>query len=589
MAYRRTIWLVIAVLSLFLYTVGLVACGQADQGDAAGKTAVTPPAAGAEQPSRLGADTALASGFPDIRLENVAAEVGLDFRHGAFRTGILRTIFEDPTPMMGGGLCWIDIDNDGWLDLYLVNSYTLDEAEFWEGQGGLPHNVLYRNDNGRFTDISAQSGTDLVMHGNGCVAADFNGNGYMDLYVTADGPNALLWNNGDGTFSEGAAAAGVDAPEWSTAIAVADVNGNGHLDIFVTAYLDLEKQVANPANAFPTDYLGLADRLFLNNGDGTFTDVAQAAGLTRPERGLGAIFSDLNNDGRLELYVANDGQPNRLYVNEPADNDLGFRFVEITEMADVGDANSGMGVAAGDYAGDGYQDLIVTNWENELNALYRNETAERGQLRFQYASFRIGIAGLGNSMTGWGVHWLDVDHDTDLDLLIVNGYVPVTDLEDDAQLIRLYRNRTWETGDREELPGQFIEWTHDIGLSDIGPILGRGSAVADFDNDGRLEIAIGTIGGEALLLKTVGELGNWLKLDLQGVYPGARAVVTLPNGREMVREVHVGSSYLASEDPRLHFGLGDFDSVPQITIRWPDGAETILTDVAANQIVQVTR
>jgi hypothetical protein len=144
--------------------------------------------------------------------------------------------------MMGGGLCWIDIDNNGWLDLYLVNSYTLDEADFWEEQGGLPRNALYRNDNGRFTDISAQSGADLVMRGNGCVAADFNGNGLMDLYVTADGPNALLWNNGDGTFTEGAQAAGVDASEWSTAIAVADVNGNGYLDIFVTAYLDLRRR-----------------------------------------------------------------------------------------------------------------------------------------------------------------------------------------------------------------------------------------------------------------------------------------------------------------------------------------------------------
>jgi hypothetical protein len=579
---------------LLLFSLLLVACGQVDQKEVAGKTAVTPQPAVAEQPARLAADTAAASSFPDIRLENIAADVGLDFWHGAFRTGILRTIFEDPTPMMGGGLCWIDIDNNGWLDLYLVNSYTLDEADFWEEQGGLPRNALYRNANGRFTDISAQSGADLVMRGNGCVAADFNGNGLMDLYITADGPNALLWNNGDGTFTEGAEAAGVDASEWSTAIAVADLNGNGYLDIFVTAYLDLEKKIDRPTNAFPTDYLGLVDRLYLNNGDGTFTDVAAAAGLTRPERGLGAIFSDLNNDGRLELYIANDGQPNRLYLIEPWDggaaadpHGLGFRFVEVTELADVGDANSGMGVAAGDYAGDGYKDLIVTNWENELNALYRNETAERGQLRFQYASFRIGISGLGNSMTGWGVHWLDLDHDTDLDLLIVNGYVPVTDLEDDAQLIRLYRNRTWEIGDREELPGQFVEWTHEIGLSDIGPVLGRGSAVADFDNDGRLEIAIATIGGEALLLKAEGELGNWLKLDLQGAYPGARAIVTLPDGREMVREVHVGSSYLASEDPRLHFGLGEYDTVPHITIRWPDGRETVLEDVAANQIVTV--
>jgi hypothetical protein len=533
----------------------------------------------------------------DVTLRNVAAEVGLDFRHSAFQT----SIFQDMPAAMGGGLCWIDFDSDGWLDLYVVNGYAVDEIGYWEQQGGLPHNHLYRNAGGRFEDVSASSGANLTMRGYGCVAADFDNDGWVDLYVTAYGANALLWNNGDGTFSEGALAAGVVAPEWSSAAAVADLNKDGWLDLFVGSYIDFQRRIPRPAGAFPQDYYGIPDRLYLNrgldaSGRASFAEVTLEAGLVREERALGAIFSDVDNDGDLDLYIANDGHPNRLYRNDPwaggieADPaQIGFRFVDVTQQADVGDTGSGMGVASGDYDGDGRFDLFITNWERELNALYRNTTEAGGPITFQYSTFRIGVSGLGNGMTGWGTHLVDLDNDTDRDLLIVNGRVPVTNLESDPELVRYYRNRTWNLDGPTDRPGHFIEWTQQVGLREIGPLLGRGSALADFDNDGAPDIAINQIAGDLVLLKSSNAPGNWLQVDLGGVYPGAHVTVDLPDGRQLIGEVHVGSSYLATEDPRLHFGLGRATHAARVAVRWPDGAVTTVADVAVNQRLRVGR
>ncbi len=526
-----------------------------------------------------------------VHLRDVAAAVGLDFRHGAFRTAI----FQDMVAAMGGGLCWIDYDNDGWLDLYVVNSYAEDEIAFWQANGGLPHNRLYHNVGGRFEDVSEPSRAGLTHRGNGCVAADFDSDGWPDLYVTAYGPNALLWNNGDGTFTEGAAMAGVAAPEWSSAAAVADLNGDGWLDLYVGGYIDFKRKIPKPAGAFPQDYYGIPDRLYLNRGPDAagkviFEEVTQPAGLVKEERALGAIFTDVDGDGDRDLYIANDGHPNRLYRNDPwpggIDADparLGFRFVDVTQSADVGDTGSGMGVASGDYDGDGRFDLFITNWERELNALYRNTTEVGGPVTFQYSTFRIGISGLGNGMTGWGTHWIDLDHDTDRDLLIVNGRVPVTNLQSDPELVRYYRNRTWNAAGASDRPGQFVEWTQQVGLKDLGPLLGRGSALGDFDNDGDPDIAINQIAGDLVLLENDGVRGNWLQVDLGGVYPGAAVTVELPDGRRLVSEVHAGSSYLAAEDPRLHFGLGAATRAERVIVRWPDGAISEVTDVAANQ------
>lgn len=526
--------------------------------------------------------------------KNVAAEVGLNFQHGAFRTAI----FQDPVAAMGGGLCWLDYDNDGWLDLYVVNSYAEDELDFWHET--LPHNALFRNQGGRFVDVSQQSGADLTMRGNGCVAADFNLDGWWDIYVTADGPNALLWNNGDNTFSEGAVAAGVAAAEWNSAAVVGDLNHDGWPDLFVAAYIDLNHKIPKPAGAFPQDYYGLPDRLYLSQGIDEqghvrFSDVTETVGLHRAERGLGALFSDLDNDGDLDLYIANDGHPNRLYENVAvAGNDfasgssrLGFRLNDLTETAQVGDSGSGMGVAGGDYDGDGQVDLFITNWEQEFNALYRNEWAEAGHLTFQYSTFRIGISGLGRGMTGWGTHWLDYDHDRDLDLMIINGRVPVTNFETDPELIRLYRNRSHDLAGKPSRRGQFLEATQQVGLKEIGPLLGRGSAAADYDNDGDLDVAVATIGGRLALFEVSNVPGNWLMVQWPRFAPGTRLRATLPSGQILVREGYAGSSYLSSEDPRLHVGLGRAKHLPFLEVISPDGVVKSFSNVAANQIFMV--
>lgn len=580
--------------SLALAGLLLVSCGAGDPNAALAPRAPTTPATElpTAHPTEPPAPTATAVSSPlgNIRFVDVASQVGIHFRHGAFA----QAVYKDPQAAMGGGLCWIDYDNDGWLDLYFVNSYAEDEAQYWQEQGGLPTNTLYHNQAGYFVDVSAASGADLSLRGNGCVAADFNLDGWMDLFVTADGPNALLWNNGDGTFSEGAEAAGLAAPEWNSASAVGDLNSDGLPDLFVAAYLDLDRTIPKPSGAFPQDYYGLPDRLYLNQGPAgakrvSFREVTEAAGLHWEERGLGALFSDLDGDGDLELYVANDGHSNRLYANEPwpggieADPEgLGFRFVDWTETAQVGDSGSGMGVAGGDYDGDGHPDLFVTNWEREVNALYRNEIADAGPLIFQYSTFRIGISGLGNGLTGWGTHLADFDQDTDTDLMIVNGRVPVTNLDTDPELVRYYRNRSYNLDDSPGEPARFFEWTEQVGLEAVGPLLGRGSAAADFDNDGDLDVAVNSVAGEAVLLRNDGHPGHWLQVVFPDFAPGARAVATLPDGRSLVREWHVGSSYLASEDPRLHFGLGEYDTV-QVTVRWPDGRQTVWQDVPADQ------
>ncbi len=514
------------------------------------------------------------------RFVDVAAEVGLDFTHGSFRDSVTN----DPVAAMGGGVCWIDFDADGFLDLFLVNSYSLDEVGGWMTDTGLPTSRLYRNESGRFTSVSV--GAELALRGNGCVAADFNADGWTDLYVTADGPNAMLINR-DGTgFEEVAVRAGVAAPEWNSAAAAGDANGDGMLDLFVVSYIDLSVTIPKPTGHFPQDFYGLADHLYLAEGideEGVphYREVTSEVGLGGEERGLGAVFADLDVDGDLDLYVTNDGNPNRLFLAEPGP--AGVRYVDHTETAGVGDSGSGMGVATGDYDSDGLPDLLVTNWDRELNALYRNLGASDETPEFEYTTFRIGLAGLGNGQTGWGTSWLDVDLDTDLDLFIANGHVPVTDLVGDAEALRIYENRT-----AQGEPGQFRDLSERIGLKEVGPLMGRGSATADYDNDGDLDVVINSIGGPVTLLENQGGDGSWLVLDLDPAVPGAWAEVGIPGGPVLRRTLLVGSSYLASEDPRLHFGLGDAKEVT-VAVHWPDGGRLTMESVPVDQFLTVSK
>jgi hypothetical protein len=508
-------------------------------------------------------------------LKDVAASVGLDFHQGAFRFGVS----VDTAAMMGGGLCWLDYDGDGWMDLYVVNSYADSDIARYASGGGLPQSRLFRNVHGHFVDVTRKTGSGLAMRGTGCVAADLDGNGTTDLFVTTasfdpgrNAYDALLWNNGDGTFTEGARAAGIDESGWHSGTAVADVNGDGRLDLFVAGYTDVNHQLPGSTQGFPANHAAVRDLLFLNEGVGgghpRFREVGRAAGLEPHglDHGLGATFTDVNGDGRPDLYVANDLDPNRLYVNEPRRGALGFRLVEEGRAERVDDGNAGMGVAVGDYSGDGLEDIFVTNSRGQLHASYR---ARAG---LPYIDARPDFVGaLGQQYTGWGATWADLDLDGSPELAMANGAIPVTNLTNDAQRIRVVTTdggsiRTLDTGPSEARNG-------------------RGLAAADFDNDGDLDLAVSSVGGALQLFRNDGASGHWLEVG--GLAPGAVVTATLPDGRRLVREMHAGSSYLSSEDPRASFGLGGASRVRELVVRRPDGATTRLRDVAADRLVTV--
>jgi hypothetical protein len=520
----------------------------------------------------------------DLEFVNVTPSVGLDFRHGAFHWGVSG----DPAAMEGGGLCWLDYDDDGWLDLYVVNSYAEQEVAHWKAAGGLPRSALFHNEKGKFEDVSAGSGADVEIRGNGCVAADLDLDGDTDLYVTTARSQVLLWNEGDGKFREGARAAGVDAYGWRTGAAVGDVNGDGWPDIFVAGYADVNSD--NPAGTagFPSTKLGVRDVLFLSNGrhDGrvTFREVGRQVGLevSKFEYGLGALFTDLEGDGDLDLYLANDTNPDRLYENvewpggPKADPEgLGFRFEERAGPAGVADPGAGMGVSAGDYDGDGRSDLIVTNGRGQVHGVFKSNPPDENDPSYTDVRTELGPDFAGS--VGWGVAWADLDLDTDLDLFVANGDIPVTDLAEDAEPLEDYVN----DGSR------FVDASAASGLDAAGDLLARGAAAADYDNDGDVDFAVSQIGGPLVLLQNRVSGKHWLEVALDGFHPGALVSVVLPDGRKLQREVRAGGSYLSSEDPRCLFGLGEATEIKELVVGWPDGTETRLHDLKANQVVEV--
>ncbi len=509
-----------------------------------------------------------------LRLEDVAAASGLRFRHGAFRF----TTSNDPAAAMGGGLCWLDYDGDGWLDLYVVNSYSIQgDLTQWKRRGGTPRSALFRNERGRFVDVSRGSGANVSLRGSGCVAGDLNGDGHTDLYVTADGYDALLWNRGDGTFAEGARAAGITTFGWHSGAAVGDVNGDGRPDLYVSSYADLNARVPGASSGFPGNYRAVRDRLYLNlgpdaQGRSRFRDVAQQAGVEtgQVDHGLGVVFTDVNDDGRLDLYVANDTDPNRLLLNVPDEGPLGFRLRERAGDDVVADPQAGMGVAAADFNGDTRPDLFVTNSHRQLHGVFASGVPWFLDARREFAQ------AFDTSYAGWGVTWPDLDLDGDLDVVLANGAIPVRAPARDAE------------------PVQVLEWGRsgvtDVTASVLGKGLrvnGRGLAAADYDNDGDVDVAVNSIAGPLALLRNGGASGHWLEVAVEPFAPGARVTVELADGPRLVREVQAGSSYLSSEDPRVHFGLGPAATVKALTVRLPDGRTIRRTNVAANQVVTI--
>lgn len=544
---------------------------------ACGGAASSEPADGADQ------DRPQQPAMEVVSFVDVADEVGLDFQHGAFRFDMAA----DPAAMMGGGLCWLDHDNNGWFDLFVVNTWSSGDFRQWEAAGGLPTSRLYSNERGQFEDVTNELGIDVAARGNGCVAADLDGDGWTDLFVTTDRENLLFWNEEGAGFTEGAAEAGVATHGWHSGAAVADVDADGRLDLFVAGYADTNRRIPEATRGFPNTFQPELDLLFLNEGATggkrpSFREVSAEAGIERAaiDYGLGALFSDVDRDGDVDLFVANDTVPNRLYVNSPVDGGLGFELMDQGKTAGVDDDNAGMGVAIGDYDDSGLPDLVVTNMGDQLHNVFRSDGGP--DLGYVDALPEMGLDSLGEGLTGWGTMWVDLDLDSDLDLVIVHGGIPVVDLVEDRQPVKVFENRT-----ADGQPGTFVDVSDLVGLDESVRYLARGAAGADFDNDGDIDFAVGSIGGDVALLRNSGAGGHWLTIDAQPRMPGTMVFVTRLDGTIEQRELIAGSSYLSSEDPRSHFGLGEDDGVAGVRVEWPDGTVVELDEVDIDQIITV--
>ena len=449
---------------------------------------------------------------------------------------------------------------------------------------------------GSFVNVTARSGAGLQIRGNGCVAADFDGDGHTDLYVTSAVGDQMLWNNGDGTFTERTRADGLVSFGWHSGAAVADVNGDGRPDLFVAGYTDMNAQIPGSVAGFPTNHQGVRSELFLNEGpDGRghakFREVGAAAGLPTShfDHSLGAVFSDFNGDGRQDLYVANDEDPNRLYMNvawpggAKADpKGLGFRLVDRARQDGVADSNAGMGVAAADYNGDGTTDVFVSNSRGQTHAVFRGLATHASGARLRERAPRL-RRGLRQQLHGLG-RLLGRPQPRRLSRPRARQrrHPGHESQATDAAPIQALENLAGQG-----LPGQFANASTLTGLERAPHVNGRGLAAADFNNDGNVDIAINTIGGPLVLLENRNRSGHWLEVSLAGFHPGATVTAVLPGGRTLVREVQAGSSYLSSEDPRLFFGLGSATRLRSLVVRYPGGKTTRLTGVAANQILRV--
>jgi hypothetical protein len=489
---------------------------------------------------------------------------------------------------VGAGCAFFDYDNDGWMDIYFVNSGP---SDFFTPAAPLK-NALYRNNHdGTFTDVTDKAGVAGGRFGMGVAAADYDADGNIDLYVTNYGPNILYHNNGNGTFTEVTDKAGVAAPGWSTCATWFDYDNDGKLDLFVSAFVFYDKS-QNPLctdatlkrryYCVPRLFKPQPSRLFHNNGDGSFRDVSQESGIAdHPGKSFGAVATDVNNDGLLDLFVANDTMPNFLFLNKG-----GGKFEEIGLAAGVaygeaGRPRSGMGVDAADYDGDGWQDLFVANIDHEFFSLYRNEK----ELIFTDQPGEIGPAT--QLLSGWGLKFFDFDNDGDPDLFLVNGH------PDDLIESRLPRVKYKEPLLMFENTGRgFKDVSANSGSVFSKLFSGRGMAVGDFDNDGDADVLASNNGEPPLLLRNQGgNRNNWVGLTLVATKsnPAAvGAVITWQSGTVKRSRLKTGGgSYLSSHDPREILGVGAATKIDSVEIRWPSGKVDRLTNLPLNTYVKV--
>ena len=526
---------------------------------------------------------------PKIQFVDVTSEAGIHFKHVDGRSGqkyLLETL--------GSGAVFFDYDNDGDIDLYVVNGTDLPGFT----SPATPTNVLYcNNGNGTFTDVTAQAGVGHTGYGMGCAAADYDNDGCQDLYIANYGQNVLYHNNGDGTFTDVTQKSGVGDSRWSTSCAFLDYNLDGYLDLYVVNYVEFSVEKSrwweirgvriycSPPDQIAGNVLvGESDTLYRNNGDGTFVDVTKTAGVFRRGIGLAVAVGDYDNDGDPDIHVANDMEGDYLFRNN---GDGTFTDVSLFSGAgydEHGVAGSGMGTAFGDYDNDGYLDLVVSNASSLPVILYHNETLGF----FSDVSFVSGIGEVTLPYFKWAIEFIDYDNDGFLDLFVANGH-----LQDNIELFAdatypqpnlLFQNRG---------NGKFVDVSAETGFDLLPKKVGRGATFGDYDNDGDSDIFLNNSNQTATLLCNEG--GNqkpWLMIKTVGSKSNRDGIGTkirvVSASLSQVKEVKSGSSYLSQNDRRVLFGLGDKTKVDLIELRWPSGITEKFFDVNTHQVLIIT-
>lgn len=533
-----------------------------------------------------------AGGVVELKFVNVASQAGIT----------ARTIYGDERKnkylleTTGSGAAFFDYDNDGWQDIFLVNGTRLNPLRGEQS----PTNRLYHNKgDGTFQDVTEKAGLVHTGWGQGVCVGDYDNDGYEDLFVSGYGKNTLYHNQGNGTFTEVAERAGVanNRTRWGSGCAFLDYDHDGRLDLFVASYINLDLKTAPLPETGPCLYRGLTvacgppglaggvNSLYHNNGDGTFTDVSEKAGITKTSGtySLGVLVADFDNDGWPDIYVADDSAPAILYHNNRDGT-----FTDVGAEAGCafsidGKPQAGMGVTAGDYDRDGWLDIFKTNFAGDTSTLYHNA----GKGVFDDVTFPAGL-GINTRWLGWGCGFVDVDNDGWPDIFLVNGHVypeveRLTTEAGYAQRKVLYRN----LGN-----GRFEDISERVGGAVTEPMSSRGCAFGDFNNDGNIDILINPVNAYPELLRAEsGAKNNWITIKLVGVKSnrdgiGARVRCVTADGSQ-IDEVRSGGSYYSQNDLRIHFGVGKNQRIKAIEIRWPSGQVDTLNDLAVNRIINV--
>ena len=528
-------------------------------------------------------------GYPE--LVDITAATGIHFNH--LSSPEQKFIVES----MSGGVALIDYDRDGWPDIYFTNAQTVDMAL----NGKKARSTLYRNNHdGTFTDVTDKAGVGHPCWASGAVVGDYNNDGWPDLLVTCFGGVVLYRNNGNGTFTDVTKEAGLNRDDmWATGAAFGDYDNDGWADLFVAHYVDFHlnsmaafgssdicKYMGIDVQCGPIGLKGSPDLLYHNNHDGTFTEVAKKAGVADDEGrvGLTSVWVDFDNKGRLDLFVTNDGQPNYLYQI----NGKGV-FEEIGFESGVGLSESGarqanMGVALGDYLHSGLMSILITHFDNEYAAFYRND----GHMNFTDVSIPTGIARSTKGYVGWGDAFVDFDNDGWQDIFIVNGHV-YPQVDQMRTNLQYQEPKLLFLNDRN---GKFKDISKEAGAAIQIPQVSRGMAIGDLFNDGKLEAVIENLKGEPMILRPEGGAKNhWISFQLESEKSNRLALNARirATAADLVQlgEVISGGSYLSQHDLRVHFGLGSHERVDKAEITWPDGKVETVTNLAADRFYTV--